>query len=307
MTDSSYVPFGIPGGMATLNSSGKVPDTQLDFTALDFKGSWNAATNTPSLSDGTGGNGDIYICAVTGTQNLGHGNVTFSQGDLVIHDMIKWNDVGSVVNLVDYYTKEQINSLLAALSIVANTGSYTDLLNKPTITNTFNGRSGAVIPVTNDYTFAEIGSKPTTLSGYGIIDAYPLTGNPSSFLTTIPAQSFSSLIGKPTTRDGYGITDVPLSSSLSAVATSGSYTDLSNKPIIPIISTGSYTVTGVALQVIYSFPHGLGYNPSFVGVEMGSIGAALPYMCTWDGTNVTVTYISSPGVVSLIIKWFAIK
>jgi len=32
--------------------------------------------------------------------------------------------------------------------------------------------------------WSSITSKPTTLSGYGITDAYPLTGNPSGFLTT---------------------------------------------------------------------------------------------------------------------------
>lgn len=33
------------------------------------------------------------------------------------------------------------------------------------------GRTGAVVATTGDYTFAQIGSKPTTLSGYGITDA----------------------------------------------------------------------------------------------------------------------------------------
>lgn len=32
------------------------------------------------------------------------------------------------------------------------------------------------------HTFASLTSKPTTLAGYGITDAYPLTGNPSGFL-----------------------------------------------------------------------------------------------------------------------------
>lgn len=36
------------------------------------------------------------------------------------------------------------------------------------------GRIGTVVAATNDYTFAQIGSKPTTLSGYGIADAAPL-------------------------------------------------------------------------------------------------------------------------------------
>lgn len=39
--------------------------------------------------------------------------------------------------------------------------------------SSFNGRTGAVVPATGDYTFSQIGSKPTTLSGYGITDAVP--------------------------------------------------------------------------------------------------------------------------------------
>ena len=38
---------------------------------------------------------------------------------------------------------------------------------------TFNGRSGYVVPQANDYTFSQIGSKPTTVAGYGITDAVP--------------------------------------------------------------------------------------------------------------------------------------
>lgn len=93
--------------------------------------------------------------------------------------------------------------------------------------------------------FSDITSKPTTLSGYGITDAYPLSSNPSAFLTSInssqvttalgytpyngatnpngyltsvAAQSFASLTGKPTTLSGYGITDAqPLNSNLTSI------------------------------------------------------------------------------------------
>lgn len=37
----------------------------------------------------------------------------------------------------------------------------------------FNGRTGTVVPVAGDYTFAMIGSTPTTRAGYGITDAEP--------------------------------------------------------------------------------------------------------------------------------------
>lgn len=43
------------------------------------------------------------------------------------------------------------------------------------VTSVF-GRTGTVVAASGDYTFAQIGSKPTTLSGYGITDALPLAG-----------------------------------------------------------------------------------------------------------------------------------
>ena len=35
--------------------------------------------------------------------------------------------------------------------------------------------AGAVVAAANDYSFAQIGSKPTTISGYGITDAFTQT------------------------------------------------------------------------------------------------------------------------------------
>lgn len=88
------------------------------------------------------------------------------------------------------------------LSAVAFSGDYGSLSGTPTIPSS---------QVNSDWSsgsgISQILNKPTTLSGYGITNAYPLTGNPSGFLTSIPAQSFSSLTGKPTTLAGYGITD----------------------------------------------------------------------------------------------------
>src|SRR5690606_28092554 len=44
--------------------------------------------------------------------------------------------------------------------------------NTDAVTSVF-GRIGAVVANTGDYTFAQIGAKPTTLSGYGITDGVP--------------------------------------------------------------------------------------------------------------------------------------
>lgn len=43
--------------------------------------------------------------------------------------------------------------------------------------------------------FSSLTGKPTTLLGYGITDAYPLTGNPSNFLTTITSGQVTGALG----------------------------------------------------------------------------------------------------------------
>ena len=90
--------------------------------------------------------------------------------------------------------------------------------------------------------FSSLTGKPTTLAGYGITDAYPLSGNPSGFLISVPAQSFNSLTGKPTTLSGYGITDAyPLSGNPSGFLTSEVDGNISNE--IQTISRTNGTVS----------------------------------------------------------------
>ena len=60
--------------------------------------------------------------------------------------------------------------------ISGSLGNQTDLINHLSTNYAAAG---------HNHTFASLQSKPTTLSGYGITDAYPLSGNPSGFLTNI--------------------------------------------------------------------------------------------------------------------------
>lgn len=125
-----------------------------------------------------------------------------------------------------------------SFATVATTGAYSDLTGKPTIpsnTNQLTNGAGFISSVPAQ-SFSSLTSKPTTLSGYGITDAYPLSSNPAGYLTSISAQSFSSLTGKPTTLAGYGITD-PI------VLTSGSY---SNPTWITALDNSKITGLGSA-------------------------------------------------------------
>lgn len=51
---------------------------------MEYKGTWNASTNTPTLTDGTGNNGDVYYVTTAGTQFSPA--ITFDVGDKVVYN-----------------------------------------------------------------------------------------------------------------------------------------------------------------------------------------------------------------------------
>ena len=96
---------GTANGFATLDENGRIPYSQLPESAMEYKGQWNAETNTPTLADGTGSKGDFYIVSVAGTQNLGSGNIQFFVNDRIIYDGSVWTrlsagDVNTVNNVL---------------------------------------------------------------------------------------------------------------------------------------------------------------------------------------------------------------
>jgi hypothetical protein len=131
--------------------------------------------------------------------------------------------------------------------------SFSSLTGKPTTI------SGYGITDAFDGAFSSLSGKPTTVAGYGITDAFDgaygsLTGTPTiptnnnqltngaGYITSVPAQSFSSLTGKPTTIAGYGITD----------AFDGAYSSLTGTPTIPTnnsqLTNGAGYITSVPAQ-----------------------------------------------------------
>lgn len=77
-----------------------------------------------------------------------------------------------------------------ALAPVATSGVYADLSGQPSI---------PAAQINSDWSAAsgvgEIVNKPSTLAGYGITDAYPRTGNPSNFLTSITSGQVTGALG----------------------------------------------------------------------------------------------------------------
>ena len=81
-----------PNGIATLDNNGIVPISQLPFTGLNSQGAWDANTNTPHLTSGSGVGGNFYIVSANGSTNL-DGITTWNVGDWALFSSGAWTRV----------------------------------------------------------------------------------------------------------------------------------------------------------------------------------------------------------------------
>ena len=61
--------------------------------SLNYKGTWNASTNNPTLADGTGAKGDYYVVSTAGTQTFGGVQLFFGTGDWIVYNGAVWQRV----------------------------------------------------------------------------------------------------------------------------------------------------------------------------------------------------------------------
>jgi hypothetical protein len=181
---------------------GFVPLSRINLSPLQWKGTWDAASNNPPLADGTGTNGFLYKVSAAGSQDLGSGTIAFAVGDWVSHNGTAWEkngdanlvqsvngQVGIVVLDADDLANGTTNFFLTtdekdALGNTPNTASSLNwfvtkdemtaaiaAISFPSgaITSVF-GRTGVVTAQANDYTAAQIAVTPsgTIFSGTNV-------------------------------------------------------------------------------------------------------------------------------------------
>lgn len=100
---------GNANGLATLDGGGKVPASQLSLSNVLYVGSWDANTNTPTITNGTGTQGNYYVVSVSGTTNI-DGFTDWQVGDWIIFNGTVW---------------EQADHTDAVSSVAGKTGSVT--------------------------------------------------------------------------------------------------------------------------------------------------------------------------------------
>ena len=110
-TVSGYIPTTEKAaalGVATLDAGGTVPLSQIPASiqgGLIYQGTWNAATNTPTLTSSVGTKGHYYVVSTAGSTNL-NGITDWNIGDLAVFNGAVWEQIDNTdaVTSVNGYT-----------------------------------------------------------------------------------------------------------------------------------------------------------------------------------------------------------
>ena len=109
VTVSGYIPTsaeGVANGVATLDSGGQIPLSQIPpLGDLNYQGTWNATTNTPTLTSSVGTKGYYYVVSVAGTTNL-NGITDWQVSDWAVFNGSVWQKIDNtdLVTSVNGYT-----------------------------------------------------------------------------------------------------------------------------------------------------------------------------------------------------------
>ena len=156
------------------------------FTGLDFQGSWNASTNSPTLASSVGTNGEFYIVSIAGTTDL-NGITNWGIGDWAIFNGTVWqrveggadgnfNDLtANSLNVNGTATMDGLNvaagsSQLGSVSIYDNDTDATVVADSGHDLE-LRGRLGQAVNIYSN------GSKTSTFESNGDISFYETTGS----------------------------------------------------------------------------------------------------------------------------------
>ena len=201
---------GAANGVATLDAGGKVPVSELPAAvlgALSYQGTWDASTNTPTLTSSVGTKGYYYVVSVAGTTNL-NGITDWLVGDWAVYNGSIWQKVdntetvtsvngqtGAVVlttTNVAEGTNEYFTTARARASVSAGTGI------------SYDNTTGVITNAAPDQTVSITGAGTSVVTG-----TYPnftVTSN-DAFVGTVTSVAATagtgiSVTGSPITSSG---------------------------------------------------------------------------------------------------------
>jgi hypothetical protein len=158
-----------PLGVATLDAAGKVPTSQIPMQGdLNYQGTWNASTNTPTLTSSVGTKGYYYVVDVAGSTNL-NGITDWQVGDWAIFNGSIWQKVDNT-DAVTSVNGQTGTVVLTTTNIAEGTNLYyTDARARAAISAgtgiSYNNTTGVVTNAAPDQTVAIAGGTGISTSG----------------------------------------------------------------------------------------------------------------------------------------------
>jgi len=148
--------------------------------ALNYKGTWNASTNTPTLASGAGTKGDYYQVSVAGSTTL-DGISNWGVGDVVAFNGTTWQRIEGGADLNGVNLSVSGTSTLSGLT--ASTALALDASkNVVSVTNTGSGNNVLATRPTFASTIG-VGGATASASGAGV--SFPATISASSDANTL--------------------------------------------------------------------------------------------------------------------------
>jgi len=284
--------------VVTVNSKGVITSaTTVSFTGgLSYQGSWNASTNTPTLTSSVGVNGYYYIVSVAGSTNL-NGITDWQVGDWAIFNGTVWQKIDQT-NLVS-----SVNGQTGVVSI-----AYADLAGAIPTWAIANGGTGQTTASAAFNALSPITTTGDLILGNGTNSATRLAIGANGYLLSSNGTTAS---WQPAPAGGVTTFDAGTTGFTPSTATTGAIS-LAGTLVVANGGTGATTLTGyvkgagtTALTASATIPNtditGLGtmstQNATSVAVTGGAIdGTTIGGTTAAAVTGTTVT--ASTKVVS---------
>lgn len=246
---------GVASGYTPLDATGKVPVSFLPASVtggMNYQGVWNALTNTPTITSGTGSKGFYYKVSTAGASVV-DGNTNWTVGDLIVFNGTIWDkleggspDVSSVNGLVGAVSITTITGN-AGSSSVLQTARTISLGSDVTGSASFNGGANVTITATlaaSGVTAGTYNNSATSVQPYTV----DTKGRITSVGAAVPiTPAWASLTGRPSTISGFGITDHSLSNCTDVTVTAPGTNHLlmynGTRWVNSSLNAGSYSVT----------------------------------------------------------------
>ena len=265
---------GANSGVATLDSGGKIPLTQLPDSILGqvtYMGTWNATTNTPTLANppATTTLGDYYIVTTGGT----FASISFAVGDWIIS------------NGADGWAK--VDNTDAVASVFGRTGNVTATNGDYTASNITNVPAGNIVAT-------EVQAAINELDGEKLAKA----SNLSDLVSPSTARTNLGLGSAATQNDTYFLQVANNLSDLASVTTARSNLGLGTMAVqnAASVSITGGSITGITDLAVGDGGTGVSTTPANGQLLIGN-GTGYTVANLTAGTGVTIT--NSSGGISI--------